>query len=75
MAGRKNIKSRNEEVRQVFRHLRKIERRESSYCMEEISKNYHISQDRIYQILAQPDEPGCIENPSFYYQKTILQEQ
>lgn len=73
MASRKNIRSRNEEIRQVFRYLRRTERRETSYCLEIIQDNYHISQDRIYQILAMPDEPEALESPSFFFTHTVKQ--
>lgn len=72
MASRR-LRSRNEQIRQIFAHLRKVERRETAYCLEQIEANYHLGPDRIYQILAEPAEPAALENPSAYYQSLIKQ--
>lgn len=67
MASRSKIKSRNQEIREIYTHLRKVERREAGYVMELIETNYHLSRDRIYQILAETDEPEALTVPSAFY--------
>lgn len=74
MASRKRIKSRNQEIREIWNHLRKVERRESSYCLEQIEANYHLSKDRIYQILAEPHDPAALTVPSAFYTSCLNQE-
>lgn len=71
MASRTRTKSRNQEIREIWNHLRKVERRESGYCLEQIERNYHLSRDRIYQILAEPHDPAALTAPSAFYSKCL----
>jgi hypothetical protein len=63
-----NIERRNQEINEVWQHLRKINRHESSYVIEFISQHYFIGKDTIYSILAMEfNYPFDVSNASLIF--------
>lgn len=60
MASNSHIQKRNQEIREIWRHLRKIKRKESSYCFEFLAQNYFVGKDRVYAIILEPDCAGIV---------------
>lgn len=64
---KRNLDTRNQEIREIYRYLRYTERRERGYCMDIISANYHIGEHMVDKVLAEPDLPEPIACPSIIY--------
>lgn len=56
MASRTHIQRRNQEIKKIYNHLSKVERRKSDYIIEYISVNYFLDKTSIYAIITATDE-------------------
>jgi len=64
-----NTEKRDQEIREVYRYMRRVRRHESAYVLALISRNYFLSVDRVWKILAREDSHKTeLEQASKFYQ-------